>query len=76
MQTTQKKWFICQGCVETITHKENFSKDSKLCIGCYYMNQAIEKNECLICKGNNPSIMYWGKCKRCFNKRESEEVHI
>ena len=72
------KSFICKGCMGVISRPEHFSNISELCIQCYKERKALKNNSCLSCGGKNPEKIYWGVCKKCFNKpikdKEVEEA--
>ena len=66
--------FICKSCHETISREELFSPTKDLCQHCFNMDLAIKKNRCLLCHGQNPKKEFWGKCEKCFLKKEEVEA--
>lgn len=58
--------FVCRDCFDTFTREKHYSPDKTLCRMCYAENQAIEKNKCLGCGGENPTKEHWGLCEECF----------
>lgn len=68
----RRKYFICNGCHETITGKDNFSPNPNLCISCYKENEAMKNNKCKSCGGPNPIKELWAQCQKCWDKSLEE----
>jgi putative transposon-encoded protein len=69
----QRDYFICKGCLETITISDLKSPIEGLCKYCHREQQALKEDKCISCGGKGVKEKYFGKCEKCFNKPIKEE---
>ena len=65
--------FTCKKCYEHFNRENHFSPVRDMCRYCYAEKQAMDKNKCISCGGENPKAEQWALCNECFKDGDRDE---